>query len=304
LAVLLAMLTLSTGALAARVGALEVVRVADGVYAIVGPLGQRTMINYGNNATFGAVITDDGVVLIDPGGSAKGAAAIERALRTVTDLPVTHVINTGGQDHRWLGNGHFKAKGATIIASADAVLDQETRAGQQLQALRFFIDDTGLEGTEPVHADWVFENKLDLEVGGVRFEIRHPGGAHTPGDSYVWLPEKSVVFTGDIAYVERLLAVLDISDSAAWIESFNAMAEHDPLIVVPGHGHPTDLITAQAQTLDYLTGLRRKIRAVLDAGGDIVQGTAVDQSEFADLKNFDQLSRRNAQAVYIEMEFD
>jgi glyoxylase-like metal-dependent hydrolase (beta-lactamase superfamily II) len=112
------------------------------------------------------------------------------------------------------------------------------------------------------------------------------------------------MFGGDIVYVERLLAVLDISDSAAWIKSFQAMAAHEPLIVVPGHGHPADLLAAQAQTLDYLLHLREKIRAVLDAGGDIAEGTAVDQTAFAGMKNFDQLARRNAQAVFIEMEFD
>ena len=37
------------------------------------------------------------------------------------------VINSGGQDHRWLGNGYWKSKGAQIIASQEAVDDHKDR---------------------------------------------------------------------------------------------------------------------------------------------------------------------------------
>jgi len=48
----------------------------------------------------------------------------------------------------------------------------------------------GLEGTEPVHADEVFENTKGLTLGGVTFELRRVGPAHTPGDTLVWLPRE------------------------------------------------------------------------------------------------------------------
>ena len=38
-----------------------------------GPLTNRNKENQGNNTTFGFVVTNDGVVLIDSGGSLKGA---------------------------------------------------------------------------------------------------------------------------------------------------------------------------------------------------------------------------------------
>ena len=97
-------------------GQLEVQKIADDVYALVGDLGQRSAENLGNNATFGAVVTKEGVVLVDSGGSRAGAEAIEAALKTVTGKTVVAVINTGGQDHRWLGNGYFRAKGVRLPA--------------------------------------------------------------------------------------------------------------------------------------------------------------------------------------------
>lgn len=53
----------------AQADMLEVQNVTDGVYALVGPKEQRSAENLANNATFGVVVTDEGVVLMDPGGS-------------------------------------------------------------------------------------------------------------------------------------------------------------------------------------------------------------------------------------------
>lgn len=283
---------------------LRISQVGEGVYAIVGETGQRSPTNFGNNATFGAIVTSDGVVMVDPGGSAKGAAMLEKIIQTVTDKPIIAVINTGGQDHRWLGNDYFKARGARIIASVDAVADQKERVNDQLNGLKFFIGADGLLGTEPIHAEETFEDALDLEIGGVRIQIRHSGGAHTPGDAFVWLPEMNIMFSGDIAYVDRILSVGDYSDSAAWIDAFNSMAALSPKVVVPGHGDPAPLNKARAQTLNYLKNLRDKIGQVINKDGAIEDAISIDQSAFAGLNNFSQLAKRNAQQVFIHMEFE
>ena len=93
---------------------LELEEVANNVYAIIGSMDNRTPYNLGNNATFGFVVTTEGVVLIDSGGTYKGAKKIHEVIKRITDKPVVKVINTGGQDHRWLGNGYFKGLGAEI----------------------------------------------------------------------------------------------------------------------------------------------------------------------------------------------
>ena len=283
---------------------LEVQPVVEGVWAIVGPMAQRDPANLGNNATFGAVETADGVVLIDPGGSYKGAQMLEAALRRVTQKPIVAVIDTGGQDHRWLGNGYFKAQGAEIIASAAAVEDQQERASLQFTMLRSLIGEDGLEGTQAVHADRTFADALDLEIGGVKFEVRHVGPAHTPGDAFVWLPGKDVVFTGDIVYVERLLGVMDHSSSKGWLVAFEAIEKLEPKWVVPGHGHASPLVRARVETYGYLTHLRREVGKLIESGKGIEESGTVDQSRFSKLIAFEELAGRNAQQVYSEMEFE
>lgn len=284
--------------------ALEVQKVTDGIYALVGEMGQRSPDNLGNNATFGAIVTSAGVVLIDSGGSWLGASAIERALRTITDLPVVLVINTGGQDHRWLGNGYFKAKGAHILASAAAVADQRGRADGQFASLRHLVGEMGMSKTAPVFADETFEDGMDLMVAEVSLEIRRAGPAHTPGDSIVWVPRKGVAFAGDVVYVERMLGVGPQSSTEGWLSAFERLAALKPKHIVPGHGHIATLAEARAATYDYLLHLRTHVRALLDGGGDMNAAAHIDQGPFMHLKVADQLAGRNAQRVFEEMEFD
>ena len=82
------------------------------------------------------------MLLVDSGAGTEAAKAIEVEVQQTTSLPITTVINTSGQDHRWLGNAYFSQKGARIIASIAAVNDQDQRAGDQIQGL------TGAAGAE------------------------------------------------------------------------------------------------------------------------------------------------------------
>ncbi len=282
---------------------LDVQPVANGIWALEGPAEQRNAGNLGNNATFGLIETPKGAVLVDPGGTWEGAKALHAVVKTLTQQPVRYVINTGGQDHRWLGNGYWQAQGAQVIASTAAVADQEARGSMQLTMLSNLVGD-GLAGTEPAYADVTFESSYTLELGGVTFELRHPASAHTPGDSFVWLPASKTVFTGDIVYVGRVLGIMAFSNSADWLEAFAAIEALKPVHLVPGHGPLTTLETAQRDTRDYIANLRDKIGAHIDEGGDIIGAPKVDQSAFAYLAQFDSLAGRNAQSVFEQMEWE
>jgi glyoxylase-like metal-dependent hydrolase (beta-lactamase superfamily II) len=283
---------------------LQIQKVTDDVYAIVGELGNRSPENLGNNATFGLVVTSAGAVLIDPGGTYKGAKEIHGVIKSITDKPVTAVINTGGQDHRWLGNGYFKEQGATLIASNKAVEDQKARTQDQFVRIGSLVGDEGLSGTDAIYADKTFVDKYTFESGGVVFEIVHAGQAHTPGDSFVWLPQKNVMFTGDIVYTQRMLGIGPQSNSKSWVEVYQAMAAYNPVHIVPGHGQATDLARADADTYDYLVFLRESVSAFMENGGDITEIGSLDQSKFDYLLNYETLAGRNAQKVYTEIEWE
>ena len=286
------------------VAELRVQQVSPCCYALVGETEQRSSQNLANNATFGLIRTDAGLVLIDPGGSEKGAAELHRAIAGISPQPVVLVINTGGQDHRWLGNHYWKARGAQVIASESAVQDQRQRMDQQLEALQRLVGPEGMDGTRPEFADRSFARKLDLELGGVQILLRHAGAAHTPGDSYVWLPQEQVLFSGDIVYHDRLLGVGTQSDSASWLSVFGEIEALNPAVVVPGHGRAGPMTQSVRETGDYLRLLRQRVGEFIQQGGTLDEISKVDQSDFKQLAVFEQIAGRNAHRVFQEMEFD
>ena len=290
--------------LAPAAWALEInpVQVAPGVYAVIGDLGGRTYENESLNANVGFIVSDDGVVVVDPGATYQSARKLHAAIRRVTDRPVKWVINTGGQDHRWLGNGYFREQGAEIIAHAKAKADMTARGADQLAALAPILKEK-LEGTRPVLPTRTFPDRLSLKAGGREIQVMHLGSAHTPGDSVVWLPRERVLFSGDVVYVDRLLGVIPVSSVKRWIATFDAMAKLEPKTIVPGHGAVCDLAKARRDTYDYLVLLRTHMKK---AAADFVDlqraiGT-LDQSAFARLRNFDELKGGNASRAYLEAE--
>jgi glyoxylase-like metal-dependent hydrolase (beta-lactamase superfamily II) len=276
--------------------------VADGVYAYVGDIEGRTYENEGLNANIGLVVTPAGAVLIDSGATLQSARKIHEAAKKVTTQPVKWVINTGGQDHRWLGNGYFQAQGIETIAHAGAEADMKARSGAHLEGLKVLKE--RLDGTVPtLPARFVKEPDTRLELGGTVFELKYRGGGHTPGDLMVWLPQRQMLFSGDVVYVDRTLGLLPVSSGKTWLQSFAVVDELKPLIIVPGHGKVTDLATAQAQTRDLLLALRAHMKKAVDDGTDI--STAVKSfngKPFAHLKHADVWIPQLANMTYLEME--
>ena len=283
---------------------LSLQKVSENVWSIVGPLTNRNNENLGNNATFGFVVTDDGVVLIDSGGSLKGAKRIHQLIKTVSEQPIRYVINSGGQDHRWFGNDYFSAIGAKIISSNAAKKDHQARLNMQWSRLETTVGKEGIKGTKEKFADITFNDEYKFKLGKTAFEIYHSGQAHTPGDAYIWLPQTKVMFSGDIVYTERMLNIGDMSNSKSWLTAFDAMAAFKPVHLVPGHGKATSLDRAIKDTRNYIAFLRKAISAFIEQGGGAHDISRINQSKFKYLNNYDSLSGRNALKVYTELEWE
>lgn len=277
--------------------------VADGVYAHVGDPGARTVENEGLNANIGLVVTPTGAVLIDSGATFQSARKIAEAARKVTNQPIKWVINTGGQDHRWLGNGYFQSKGAVLIAHAAGQADMKNRGNDHLQALETVLG-VKADGTVPtLPSRWLEKPDERVELGGVTFEFKHRGGAHTPGDTMVWLPHKKVLFTGDVVYVDRMLGVIPVSSTRHWLATFAVIEQLGPVVLVPGHGRPTTLATAQADTQAYLQALRTHMKMAVDSGMDMSAAVkSFEAAPYQRLLNAAELMPGNASRVYLELE--
>lgn len=277
--------------------------VAPNVYAYVGDTEGRTYENEALNANFGLVVTPQGALLIDSGASFQGAQHIAAAAKKVTSQPIKWVINTGGQDHRWLGNGYFQAQGAQTLAHANAQADMVARGPQHLRANAPVLKEK-MNGTEVMFPQrWLQGADTVLDLGGTAVHVVHRGGGHTPGDSLVWLPQSGVVFTGDVVYVDRILGLHAVSKTKNWLQSFEALEALKPRVLVPGHGRVTTLAQAQRDTGVLIKTLRDKMGEAVEQGTDI--GVAVrsfDAAPFQHLKHVEVWLPQLVNRTYLEME--
>lgn len=279
------------------------VEVIPYVWSAIGATAPPTYENSGHNNNLSFIVTGEGVVVVNGGAAYQLAKALHDEIRQITDEPVKLVINENGQGHAMLGNAYWAEQGVAILAHVDAAEDFEDRGPQILARMETYNKeksaDTVLQGPSQT-----FEEEKLIEMGRFRIEVKNLGPAHSPGDIVVWLPEQSLVISGDMAFHERLLPIFDDTDTAGWLESWEVFEALEATYVIPGHGHPTNMDQVRRYTRDYLVYLRGMIGKLLEDGGSLEQAYYVDQSPYAHLDTFEQLATRNAGRVYEQMEFE
>ena len=283
---------------------LTVDSLGNGVYALIGQTGARLHENFGLNANYGVIDTPDGTILIDSGASTVAARLLESEARKLTGKPVKWVINTGVQDHRWLGNGYFAAQGAQIIALQRTATTQARLGKGQIEALAHELKEQ-MDGTVPAPAATPLAgDSQTLTLGGRTLELRYFDHAHFAGDAVVWLPKEKILFSGDHIYVDRLLGLLAESNAETWLKAFKQAIALQPVRIVPGHGRVCDVAQAQREAGDYLAFVVDGTKKFAEdmAGVDAAVGALKDAPAFKHLRNFDDLHRGNINRAYLRFE--
>ena len=123
-------------------------------------------------------------------------------------------------------------------------------------------------------------------------------------DRYYGANNATLVIAGDIAFHQRLLTIFEYTDTAAWVETWDAFEALEPEIVIPGHGEPTTLDEVTKYTKGYLTYMRGQIGELIEEGGDLQSAYLVDQGDYAHLDTYRELAKRNAGLIFRAMEFE
>ncbi len=277
--------------------------VVPGVWSAIGATAPGTYANSGHNNNLSFVITGEGVLVVNAGDNYLLAKALHDEIKKLTDQPVKYVVLENGQGHAALGSNYWREQGVPIIAHVDAAHEIEEQSFELLRIMQARAKEKGA-GTEVVLPDETFSDAKIIELGGERIEILNLGPAHSPGDLIVWLPQRKLVISGDMAFHQRMLPLFEHTDSAAWIETWDRFEALGAEVVIPGHGGPTDMTTVRRYTRDYLVYLREQVGAVIEDGGSLQEAYEVNQSPFMHLPTAEFLAKRNAGQVFQSMEFE
>lgn len=212
-------------------------KVAAHTWVIHGPRSFPNPENRGfmNNPAF--TVTNDGVVVVDPGSSVHIGRMLLKQIAKVTDMPVTHVFGTHIHGDHWLGNHAIVEKypQAELIAHPDMIKRAQGGDGKSWIELLMNLTKGATAGTEIRAPTMATKDGDTRKIGGLSFRIHAPAKAHSHTDIMIEVAEDKLLFTGDNATAMRVPRMDDGTYKGS-IAAMNLALKLDSAVVVPGHG--------------------------------------------------------------------
>lgn len=230
--------------------------ISDGLFAYVQPDGTWWI----NNA--GLLVGPQGAVAVDSCSTERRTRAFAAAIGGVADLPVRTLVNTHHHgDHTW-GNALFS--GATVVAHERA--RAEMIAFGPPRDLPFW--DHGDWGSLPLDPPFLtFTDRVALHLGDLRVDVVHTGTpAHTTNDVLVHVPDRSVLYCGDLVFHGGTPFLLMGSVTGAIDVLEQVVLPLGAATTVPGHGPVFQGDGPVRDTLDYLRFVLDLAERARDAG--------------------------------------
>ena len=280
-------------------------KVSSHVYVIHGPLELPNENNEGfmNNPAF--IITNGGVVVIDPGSSVHTGNMLLREIRRITDKPVIAVFDTHIHGDHWLGNDAIQRAypDADIYAHHKTITMIDQGEGQSWLDLMHDMTKGATDGTSIVNARDALKGGEDMTIGGHQFQIIHHGQAHTVTDIMILYKQDNVLFTGDSVTNKRIIRMVDASFKGN-IETIETAKNLKPAVVVPGHGK-----TGGVELLDsyqtYLATLYKNVSKYFEEDMSDFEMKPIIPDELADYHDWsgyeDELGK-HISGAYLEIE--
>ena len=112
-----------------------------------------------------------------------------------------------------------------------------------------------------------FTDEIAVHAGDLRASVRYVGtAAHTTNDSIVWIPDRSVLFCGDLIFNGGTPFLLMGSVAGAVEVLEQVVAPLGARLIVPGHGPVFEGTAPLDATLDYLRFVLEVAARALAAG--------------------------------------
>ena len=281
-------------------------RITDKIYAIYGPFDLPNPENRGFRNTVVIVLTTEGVVVFDPGGSAWAGESIVERIKTLTEEPIVAVFNSHAHGDHWLGNEGVKMfyPAAVIYGHPKMKAKVEGADGERWLSLINRVTEGKAGGNKIVAPDKVVNDGDVIDIGDTKFRIYHTGPAHTDNDISIEIVGENALFTGDVVRNQFLGMMGEDANFKGNIDAIDFMLEKEFKHYIPAHGR-----AGSAEILNeyraYLVTLRNTVERLYDDGlmdfemkPDVVKALEVYQK----WPGFDIRVGPHISRVYLEIE--
>jgi len=213
----------------------KTIKLSEHVYLI--PDGRVNLV-----PNIGFVIGNRATLVIDVGMGPKNGETVLSELAAINKNPTIYIATTHFHPEHVTGAQAFPASAIVIrneVQQDEVVHKQPERIenfSQRSPEIKALLQDV-----KPRPPDILFGNELKLDLGGVTARLFTRGPAHTKGDTFIFIQEDNVLFTGDVI-VNRFFPIMPDADSSGknWLAILDQLQAIHPSIVVPGHGEVGD----------------------------------------------------------------
>ena len=278
-------------------------KVAKGVYVSIGITAPYLYESTAHNNNLGFVIGADSVLVWNASSSYMLAQALHFEIKQITNLPVKYVLLENSQGHAMLGTNYWQEQGATVIAQEIVKEEIDTKGDKIIARMQGVLKDK-FTGSKLVYPNKYFKDNMKFDLGNRIVEAKYFGYAHEHSDIALWLPKEKILFAGDIAFNDRLLPIFKITETNKWLEAWEKVEALKAKIVIPGHGHVSDMAEVRKYTKDYLVYIRTKVLEILDDDGDLSDVYNIDMTAYQHLDTFKELSKQNLSTLFKQLEFE
>jgi glyoxylase-like metal-dependent hydrolase (beta-lactamase superfamily II) len=264
------------------------------VYIMHGPIVGPNKENQGFMNNPALILSDNGLIVIDPGGNYNVGKKILAEIEKVSSKPIIAVINTHKHGDHWFANKAIIEKYPNVDIYAHPHMIKVSKEGEAEVWYGILNRTTGnLAGTK----EFAFPTKTltdgqKIEIDGQKFIIMHPKDAHTDTDILIAHVNSNTLFLADNLMKGRLGSFDESSSILGNISLLEEIKnETDFTLYVPGHG----MSGKKEETLDpflhYLKTLAIEGQKAYDDDKESYEIKAEVLELLKDLKSWDAFER-------------
>ncbi len=216
-------------------------KVAAHTYVIFGPTQPPNAENRGFMNNPAIIITDDSVVIIDPGSSLESGRMVLRQVKKLTDKPVTHVFNSHIHGDHWLANQAIREQypQVKLYAHPEMIRKAKESEAASWEKLMLKLTDGATQGTRAVIPENALTDGDTFKLKGLTLRVHILPAVHSYTDAMYEIVEDSVLFTGDNVTYMRIPRFDDGTFRGTLAMADKVIAENFKHYV-PGHGPTGD----------------------------------------------------------------
>ena len=224
---------------------LEIKEISAGVYALL-----SSIPNVDNT---GFVVGENGVLVIDSHVNIAMAQLIQKRIREVTNKPILYLVNSNYHGDHTFGNCAFRKEVVLIQHKITAQLIEYFDEEKE-----FIFPCVGnkpeiYEGITLRRPDIIFDDFMEINLGGITVELHYFGPANTPGDTITYVPSAKCAWTGNMTG-GNLIITLE-SDANTYLQSLQRFSHSIEIeTLIPAHNPISDGKILDSYIL-YLTQL-------------------------------------------------